>query len=128
MKFIDILTENEVDKRVKKVKTIFKAFDNTVIYRNENGNRYVEAQLPKDYKVIDINSPLSQTDDGTIFVRVGNHFEGNRIKFIRHIDDEVIDDEKLEADHYEQYKHMLNMKLEPFNIRIVYVNVLGNFR
>ncbi len=127
MKFTDILTENEMDKRRKKVKTIFKAFDSTVIYRNEKGN-YVEAQLPKEYKVIDINSPLSQTDDGTIFVRVGNHIEDNRIKFIRHIDGEAIDDKNLEPHHYENYKHILNMKLEPFSIRIVYVDRSGNFR
>jgi hypothetical protein len=72
MKFTDILTEDEMDRRRKKVKIIFKAFNNVVIFRSENGN-YVEAQLPKEYKVIDVNSPLSATDDGTIFVRVGNH-------------------------------------------------------
>ena len=127
MKLTDILTENEADKRNKKVKTVFKAFNSTVIYRSESGN-YVEAILPKDYKVIDINSPLSQTDGGTIFVRVGNHLEDNRIKFIRHIDGRVIEDNKLEPAHYENYKHMLNLKLEPFNIRIVYVNRLGNFK
>jgi len=127
MKFTDILTEDEMDRRKKKVKTIFKAFNSVVIYRSESGN-YVEAQLPEDYKVIDINSPLSQTDGGTIFVRVGNHLEDNRIKFIRHIDGRVIEDNKLEPAHYENYKHMLNLKLEPFNIRIVYVNRLGNFK
>jgi len=127
MKFTDILTEGEMDRRKKKVKTIFKAFDSVVIFRSENGN-YVEAQLPKEYKVIDINSPLSATDDGTIFVRVGNHVEDNRIKFIRHIDGKVIDDENLQPNHYENYKHILNMKLEPFSIRIVYVDRLGSFR
>jgi hypothetical protein len=127
MKFTDILTEDEMDRRKKKVKTIFKAFDSTVIFRSENGN-HVEAQLPKEYKVIDINSPLSTTDNETIFVRVGNHVEDNRIKFIRHIDGRVIDDENLQPNHYENYKHILNMKLEPFSIRIVYVDRLGNFK
>jgi|688.fasta_scaffold43853_7 hypothetical protein len=127
MKFTDILTESEIDRRKKKVKTIFKAFDSVVIYRSESGN-YVEAQLPKEYKVIDVNSPLSVTDEGTIFVRVGNHLEDNRIKFIQHIEGKDIDDKNLEPTHYENYKHMLNMKLEPFSIRIVYVNRLGNFK
>ena len=127
MKFTDILTENEMDRRKKKVKTIFRAYSSVVIFRSENGN-YVEAQLPKDYEVLDSKTPLSQTDPDYIFVRVGNHLEDNRIKFIRHIDGKIIDDEKLEHHHYENYKHILNMKLDPFNIRIVFINRLGDYK
>jgi hypothetical protein len=127
MKFTDILTEDEMDRRSKKVKTIFKVFNSVVIYRSMSGN-YVEAQLPKEYEVLDEHHPLSQTDDGTIFVRVGNHIEDNRIKFIRHIDGKDMNDKNLEPDHYENYKHMLNMKLEPFKIRVVYINREGFWR
>jgi hypothetical protein len=127
MKFTDILTENEMDRRKKKVKTIFRAYSSVVIFRSENGN-YVEAQLPKDYEVLDSKTPLSQTDPDYIFVRVGNHLDDNRIKFIRHIDGKIIDDEKLQPNHYENYKHILNMKLDPFNIRIVFINRLGDYK
>ena len=111
MKFIEIISESEEERLLKKAHTIYKALKTGVLNRGQWG--VVKYRLPDHYKV-----DLDHSND--IFIKVGGKGEDNRVIF--YYEDDITGELKeLKLPGLKEYKifiERINYKFQPFDITI----------
>lgn len=121
------LNEDE-DKSKKKVKAVFKAFKKGLLYTGQNGSK-LYYELPDEYKILE-HGVIPDNDQEVLFIQVGRETEDNCIKFFRKSKEDENEMVRQDAtnDMYENYKHILNLKLRPFNMRIIFKTRNGKWK
>ena len=125
-KEVQPINEDE-DKNMKKVKSVLKAFKKGLLYTSQSGSK-LYYELPDEYKILE-HGVIPDNDNEVIFVQVGRETEDNCIKFFRESKEDENEMVRQDAtnDMYENYKHILNLKLRPFNIRVIYKSRKGKW-
>jgi len=136
MKLLDTILENEDDERnIKKVKTIFKALNKKMYRKNKDFKFY--CVLPDKFKVILNDTPEIERhrqlrrEYDFLYVEVGNdsNIFFNSLKFFykKEGEDEL---NRLSINTVDQYNYnvfFVNEKLKPFNIKLIYKNRAGKW-
>jgi hypothetical protein len=117
----------EEDKNIKKVRSVLKGFKKGLLYTSQSGSK-LYYELPDQYKILE-HGVIPNNDNEVIFVQVGRETEDNCIKFFRESKEDENEMVRQDAtnDMYENYKHILNLKLRPFNIRVIYKGQKGKW-
>jgi hypothetical protein len=79
MKLLDIISETDEDKKIKKAKTVYKAYKKGfLLKKGEHGS--IRYALPDEYDV--------RLVDGSVIIEVGYEGDSNDVKFFFDDDDE----------------------------------------
>jgi len=131
MKLLDTILENEDDERnIKKVKTIFKALNKKPYHEHEGRKFYF--LLPDRYKVILNDTPEIEEyrsgrrqENDFLYVEVGNESNMffNTVKlFYKEQGNDELKLMATDADKYEYHMYFVNQKFKPFNLKLIYKN------
>ena len=127
MKLLDIIFEDE-NKVLKKVRAVFKGFKKGLLYTSQSGSK-LYYEIPDEYKILE-QGIIPDNEEQIIFIQVGRETEDNCIKFFRESKENEKEMVRQDAtdDMYENYKHILNLKLRPFNMRLIYKSRNGKWK